>query len=677
MNIVTSYLPLYIILVPMLTGIAAFFFAERKMLIRKLMVLSASLFSLIGVLWLYRFLFDSIICCDLFEYLQFGLTLKIDLVSWIFAVTIVFIWFLATIFSFSYMEREHNLRRYYSFFIFTLGSILGVVFSGDFLTLFIFFEIMTFSSFVLVIHKQNREAMQAGSLYLYLAIAGGLSLLFAILMLFGNTGTLDIMPMLGELGNQRTAIFILFMIGFGIKAGLVPLHIWLPLAHPVAPSPASALLSGIMIKAGVYGIIRVSLVLYLPAGEAQVNLFSSYLFNVGYIVMWFGIASMLSGALMALLQSNAKRILAYSSISQVGFIATGLGVAILMGTDGGMGFTGSMYHVLNHAVYKAGLFIMIGAVYLITHEVNLQNLGGFFRRAPLVGITFFVAAMGITGIPGFNGYASKTLIHDALLEAYAYSGMQSFAIAERFFLVASALTICYFIKLFRGIFLGPEPAVKKNDMKLSFLVNAIITTFALVIILIGMFPNYLLDKLLIPAASLFGFTGEGMDHLAHFHYFEWHPLQAVLVVIILALLIYIPGVPRGWFEWVPPKWLSVQYLILQPLPKFFLSFFFRDVSINDMALGQFYQREESEKLQSKYNIADFDHVSDESLDEAGQKSYIMDAKGMERERRFREQFKTSFLWDQEQWNIKNLNFDNLLLAFVLGVVLFIVFYYSR
>ncbi len=677
MDAVTSYVPLFIILVPMLTGIIAFFFSEEKMLIRKVLIFTASIFSLAGVLWLFRFVLDSFICCDLVDYLQFGLSLKVDLISWIFAAIIVFIWFMATIYSFTYMEMEHNLRRYYSFFIFTLGAILGVVFAGDFLTLFIFFEIMTFSSFVLVIHKQDREAMQAGSLYLYLAIAGGLSLLFAIMMVYGNTGTLEIIPMLAELGNQRTAIFVLFMIGFGIKAGLVPLHIWLPLAHPVAPSPASALLSGIMIKAGVYGIVRVSMVLYHPVGDYQASVFSLYLFNTGYIFMWIGIVSMLAGAVMALLQNNAKRILAYSSISQVGFIATGIGVAIILGTDGGMGFSGALYHVLNHAVYKAGLFMMIGAVYLVTHEVNLQNLGGFFKKAPVVGVTFLIGALGIAGLPGFNGYASKTLIHDALLEAYKLLGLQSFYIAERLFLIASALTICYFIKLFSGVFLGPEKSDHKPSIRVPFSVNIVLSGFALTIILIGLFPNYLLDKIIIPAAALIGFSGQGMEHMAHFNFFEWHPLQAVLVVVILALFIYIPGVSKGWFDWVPPKWFSIQYLVLQPLPRFFLSFFFRDISINDMAVGQFYEREETEKIQSRYNVGDFDHIPNDALDEAGQKSYLMIPKLIERERDFREQFKTSFIWDQEQWNIKNLNFDNLLLAFVLGVVLFIVFYYSR
>ncbi len=672
----STYVPLYLILVPMLTGIALYFFAENQMFIRKAGALLASVFSLAGVIWLLPWVLAGDVRCELVEFMQFGLYLNIDMISWVFAFLITLVWFLATLFSFAYMDHEHNLRRYYSFFIFTLGPILGVVFAGDFFSLFITFEIMTFSSFVLVIHKQNREALQAGSLYLYMAIIGGLSLLFAILLLYGNTGHLDMVPVLEQLGNQRTAILVLFMIGFGIKAGLVPLHIWLPLAHPVAPSPASALLSGIMIKAGAYGILRVSLVLFRPEGAGSAADWT-YIFNSGYILMWIGIVTMLAGALMALLQSNSKRILAYSSISQMGYIATGFGVAIFMGVEGAMGFSGSIYHIVNHAIFKAGLFSMIGVVYMYTHELDLSRLGGMIRKMPLVAITFIVAALGIAGIPGFNGYASKTLIHDAMLEAHQYYDVYGIFVAERLFVITSALTICYFLKLFRGVFLGPVPEKLDLKYRLPLSVNFVLTVFAVIVLGIGLFPNLVLERLLLPAADILGFTGSGMEHLSHFRFFEWHPLEAILVVVLLAIFIYLPAVSRGWFEWTPPPWLSIQALLVRPLPQLVLSFFFREVNINDMALGQFYEHSGSDTVDSNYYLSDLEQGPDHSQDEAGQSAYYMAGKGLERDRWFKDELKSAFWWDQEQWNIKNLNFDNLLLAFVLGVILFIVFSYGR
>ncbi len=671
----TTYLPLYLVLVPMAVGIGLYFLPEQKMILRKALALFASLFSLAGVIWLLPMILVGEVCCALIEFLQFQLMFNVDIIGWIFAILITTVWFLATLFSLAYMDFEHNRRRYYSFLIFTLGAILGVVFAGDFFSLFIFFEIMTFSSFVLVIHKQDREAMQAGSLYLYMAIFGGLALLFAILMVYGSAGTLDMVPMLEALEQQRTPILILFMIGFGIKAGLVPLHIWLPLAHPVAPSPASALLSGIMIKAGAYGIVRVLTVLYRPAEEGTVFDWA-FLFNVGYILMWVGILTMLAGALMALLHSNTKRILAYSSISQMGFIAAGLGVAVFMGLEGAMGFTGSLYHIVNHAIFKAGLFAMIGTVYIYTHELELSRLGGMARKMPLVMITFAIAALGIAGIPGFNGFASKTLIHDAMLEAYKHHDIYGIFVAERLFVITSALTICYFIKLFRGVFLGPVPKKLDRSYPLHPSISATLCTFAALVLVIGFFPNLVLEKVLLPAADLLEFTGPEMAHLHHFNFFAWHPLQAMLVVVLLALFIYLPAASRGWFEWTPPPWLSIQALVFRPLPRLVLAFFFRDINIDDIAMGQFYEHGDSDALNSKFYPYELEIVHDQSLDEAGHSAYYMTGKGMERDRRLREQFKGVFWWDQDQWNIKNLNFDNLLLAFVLGVILFIVFSYG-
>ena len=672
---IVTYIPLYLVLVPMLTGIALYFVATNSMVLHKAGALFASLFSLAGVIFLLPMVLEGDLRCALIEFMQFGLYFNVDMISWVFAAIITMVWFLATLFSFAYMEQEQNLCRYYSFLIFTLGSILGVVFAGDFFSLFIFFEIMTFSSFVLVIHKQTREALRAGSLYLYMAILGGLSLLFAILLLYGSVEHLDMVPALENLGNQRTAILILFMIGFGIKAGLIPLHIWLPLAHPVAPTPASALLSGIMIKAGAYGMLRVFLVLFRPE-EAGSAADWTYIFNSGYILMWIGIVTMLAGALMALLQSNTKRILAYSSISQMGYIAVGLGVAVFMGFDGAMGFTGSIYHIVNHAIFKAGLFAMIGVIYMYTHELDLARLGGMARKMPLVAAAFIIAALGIAGIPGFNGFASKTLIHDALLYAHQDFDIYGIFVAERLFVITSALTICYFLKLFQGVFLGPVPKEIDREYRISISVNFVISVFAGLVLIIGVYPNLLMERLLLPAARNLGFSDAGVDYLVGFQFFEWQPLEAVLVVVLLALFIYLPAVSRGWFEWNPPPWLSIQKLIIQPLPQVILSFFLRETNINDMALGQFYEHAEENRTQSTYYLSDFEQQPDYACDEAGQSAYFMTGKGKAREQRLKEQNRSIAWWDQDQWSIRNLNFDNLLLVVVLGVILFIVFFYG-
>ncbi len=750
--VVYSVLPLVIVFIPMLAGILLYLLGDKRETLRKALSLAVALFALVGVVRLLPYVLDGKVEYQLADFMQLGLFFRVDLIGWIFAALISAVWFLATLFSWAYMDLEHNRRRYYSFLIFTLGATLGVVCAGDFFTLFLFFELMTFSSFVLVIHEQDRQAMQAGALYLYLGVAGGLALLFAVMLLFASAGTVEIMPLLDHIGSYRTLIFILFTIGFGIKAGLVPLHIWLPQAHPVAPSPASALLSGIMIKAGAYGILRVLLVLYTP-GEHAPAADWTYLANLGWVLLWIGIVTMFLGALMALLQTNAKRILAYSSVSQIGYIAMGLGAAAFEGLEGGMGFSGAIYHIINHAFFKAGLFMMVGTIYMYTHELELPRLGGMAKKMPLVAAAFLVAAFGIAGIPGFNGFPSKTLLHDSLLIAYKHYPYFGVDLAERIFTVTSALTLCYFIKLFRGLFLGPVPEKLDRNYRLPISVNAVLSVFAVIIIAIGLFPNLILEKLIYPAALRMGYEGYAMNHLAHFNFFEWEMLKPMVIVVVLAAVIYLPGSIRGWFNWVPPRWLSIYTLIYQPLTHLIMTAICRggnlmDSSVNqlynssgttarnlcryvgefDASIDHLYQRsgeaarglaDRSSRMDRALDEAysktgqaarrlvdrtsDFDHALDEaytktgqsarrlvdrtgdldhSLDEAytkaGDSARKLVGKSVDWDGKTREESSDRpKRWEPSQWNIKNLNFDTLLLATVLGVVLLVIFYYGR
>lgn len=740
-----SSLPLWITLLPIVIGIGTYILKDNWEIARKACALIAALISLGGVILLFPLTITGTVCHDLINFMQMGLFFKVDLIGWIFAFLITLVWFLATLFSFAYMDHEHNRRRYYSFLMVTLGATLGVVLAGDFFTLFLFFELMTLSSFVLVIHEQDFEAMKAGILYLYLGIAGGLALLFAIMMLYTSTGSVEITPALEQLGAQKTLIYVLFLIGFGIKAGLVPLHIWLPQAHPVAPSPASALLSGIMIKAGAYGILRVSLIVFSsPDGVSAPD--AAYLFTIGNALMWIGIVTMLAGAVMALLQTNMKRILAYSSVSQIGYIATGLGVATFLGIEGGMGFSGAVYHIINHAFFKAGLFMMVGTIYIYTHELELPNLGGMLRKMPLVAVTFIVAAFGIAGIPGFNGYPSKTLIHDALLIAIKHNYLLSYDLAEKIFVLTSALTICYFIKLFRGIFLGPVPEKLDRSYKLPASINIVLSSFALIIIGIGLFPNLILERILVPAAEMLKYEGYAMDHLYHFLFFEWQPLEAMLIVVIIALVIYLPGAYFQWFDWKPPWWLSIYALIYLPITHWLMVLTGRagvlvDSSVDnaysrsgilarawcryvgnfdkgldsfyeksgkaarkladrstdmDSKIDQFYEKsgemarklaDRSTEMDSALNQAylktgkaarklakqtsDVDRVLNVVYDKAGQKARD------QMEKRLTEKKGKPGRGDSSRWNTKNLSFDNLLLVLVLGVVLFVIFYFGR
>jgi len=490
-----------------------------------------------------------------------ALNFRVDGAGFVFAVLISFIWLLATIFCRAYMAHGHAQTRFYSLLVFTLGGCIGVVTAGDFLTLFVFFELMTFSSYVLVIHEQDPESMKAGDLFIRLGVAGGLVLLFAVILMQYHLGHTEIRPLLPDIatsGMNQKLVIAMFVIGFGVKAGMVPLHIWLPRAHPVAPAPASALLSGIMIKVGAYGILRVLVEVFSAPGPVASGsdhvFFASAASSSGYVLIWMGVLTMFFGAFLALQQSMAKKTLAYSSVSQMGYILLAIGSAAFLGTDGAMGFVGALYHIINHAFFKAGLFIMVGAIYIHTHELDINRIRGMARVFPLLTVTFVVAAAGIAGVPGFNGYASKTLVHHAIVKAYHYSHLPSLFWAEKIFVLTSALTICYFIKLFRGLFLGPTTeAFANKGYKQHITARIIPALFAAIILLIGLFPQLLYQALVSPAMSGFAFDPYNVGkYITGLSFFTWPDIRAMLIVFALTAVIYPVGNYIGLFRLLRP-----------------------------------------------------------------------------------------------------------------------------
>jgi len=375
---INSSLPLWIVLIPLLGSFLVYWSIGAGEAVRNAVAIAITAVCFMLSVYLFVLVQSGDVVYRMPFFLDIGLNFRVDMLGALFTLFSSFIWLLATIFSWTYMDHEHSRNRYYYFLTLTLSGCLGVFLMEDFLGLLLFFELMSLASYVLVIHAESDEAMAAGRNYLYLSIIAGLAILSGIFLLYTNAGTITIAPLLENMEfspGLRYLIAALFIGGFGVKAGMVPLHIWLPQAHPVAPSPASALLSGIMIKTGAYGIIRIVTMVFTPeAGGSSLWADTALL---GYIVIWFGIATMFIAAFIALFQTNAKRILAYSSISQMGYILMGIGCAAYLGYElGAMGFAGTTYHVMNHAFFKAGMFMMIGAVYARTHELELSKLGG-------------------------------------------------------------------------------------------------------------------------------------------------------------------------------------------------------------------------------------------------------------------------------------------------------------
>ncbi len=385
----------------------------------------------------------------------FGLTFQADGFRAIYACIAAFMWMMSGIFSPEYFSHHAENRGRYSLFnLLTLGATLGVFYSNDLYTTFIFFEIMSVTSFVMVAHEETPGAMRAAYTYLAVAVIGGMTTLMGLFLLYKQLGTLgfEAMQTARAAGTaDLTAAAWLVIVGFAAKAGLYPLHIWLPKAHPVAPAPASALLSGILTKSGVFGLIVVCS--RLMAGDAA----------FGNLLMVFACITMFLGALLALFSVDLKRTLACSSMSQIGFITVGLATMVLLGEHGSFAAYGTVMHMANHSLIKLVLFMAAGVVYMNTHSLDLNVIRGYGRKKFVLHLCFLLGALSIACIPPIgSGYNSKSLLHEALLELIVHQQEHGhiwvpYKAAEILFLISGGLTIAYMVKLYICIFWQKNP----------------------------------------------------------------------------------------------------------------------------------------------------------------------------------------------------------------------------
>jgi hydrogenase-4 component B len=568
-EVITSLLPLALIMIPLLGALLTYLCGRYSDKLRNACAVLVTLLTAAAVMSGYPLLQEGVVEFVLFRSAQFKLFLRLDLFSFVFAAIISIIWFLATLHATAYMAHEHEQNRFFICLVATLGSCLGFVLAGDLITLFVFYEAVTFLSHILVTHEHTPAANSAGNGMLYLGIIGSFFLLLGIYQLYTGVGTLEIKPLFDQIaqsGLNSYWLLIYFTIGFGIKAGMTPTHIWLPKVDPVAPAPVSALLCALFIKTGVYGILRVVDMIFTPT-EVLHNLTTLLpAMNFGYLLLWVGIVSMFFGAFMALLSNHAKKLLAYSSISQMGYIIMGIGAASYLGPAGALGFAGALYHVVNHAFFKACLFLVIGAIYMVTHELDITVVRGMAKKVPLITVIFLIAFAGIGGLPGFNGYVSKTLLHHALVEAAEHSQAWPLLVAEKIFVLTSAMTLCYFTKFFRGLFLGDVPEqYDQRQYRFTWPVYTALLILGVIIVAVGLFPHFLLHKLIIPALSGFTFDPHQVEHLYVVNVWNWHDIQGMLVIIALAAVLFWAMDRFNFFAVKFPRWLSIDYLFYQPL----------------------------------------------------------------------------------------------------------------
>jgi multicomponent Na+:H+ antiporter subunit D len=420
--------------------------------------------------------------------LGLGLNFGADSLSILVAIITSFAWFIVSIYALGYMDHDPKPNRFYFFLLLVLGSNLGVLLTTDLFSLFLFFEGLGILSYPLIIHEETPEAFRAGTKYMLLTITGGLMLLGGIFLLYiygGSFALTNSLSKVAGLNTIKTIIAFCLLFGFGVKAGIVPVHVWLPDAHPVAPSPASALLSGIMLKAGGYGIIRTLYVLY------GINL-SRYL-GIQQVLITLAVITMILGSLVALRQTEIKRLLAYSSVAQMGYVL--LGAALMTQNS----VTGAMLHIFNHALMKATLFLSAGAIIHHTGLRKLDDLVLLGRKMPAVMVAFTIAAASMIGIPPTAGFVSKWYLATGITQAIKMNFISYnwglFLIGA--LLVSSILNLLYYGSIILKGWIGvPMPQIAgasgtgEHVGNLSWKMLAPIMIFASAIIIFGLFPQF-------------------------------------------------------------------------------------------------------------------------------------------------------------------------------------------
>lgn len=490
-----------------------------------------------------------------------GFSLSIKGLHGIFACIASYMWFMTTVYSHEYMVHSKNLPRYYMFLLLSYGATMGVFLANDLFTSFVFFEIMSLTSYLCVVHNEDQAAVRAGNVYLAVVIIGGMVALMGLFLLYDLTGTLafDELGKVGRIilskgGSEaiRLQIFaICILVGYGSKAGMFPLHIWLPMAHPVAPAPASALLSGIITKTGIFGLIALAMYIF-PGYEWY-----------GLTLVALGTVTMLHGGTIALFSTDIKRTLACSSISQLGMIILGIGMQVLLGDESSIAIRGSIGHMFNHSNLKLVLFMAAGIIAMDIHKLGLNEIRGYGRKKNLLKLVFFMGAVGIMGIPFFNGYISKTLLHEGIVEYIAalnegeIAGVMGlgasataviFKVIEWLFLITGGLTVAYMTKLFTCVFIeknqDPEVQAAFDEKKgyMSKITAAVLILSAVVLPVIGMMPHEILERVMDLGKSVLLGEGAGTtfihEHMHEVHYFNFENLKGALISIAFGAVFF-------------------------------------------------------------------------------------------------------------------------------------------
>jgi formate hydrogenlyase subunit 3/multisubunit Na+/H+ antiporter MnhD subunit len=428
-----------------------------------------------------------------FGFLDLQFVLRLNMMSWFFAITIVGIGLLSVLFSIGFMKNEKRLDYYYFNMLFINASMLGTVISGDLVSFFVFWEIMSWSTYLLISYKGGK-AIFAGLKYIIMSIIGSLAMLLVIISLYANFGTLVISELALQIqtASLNYVFFIVIMVSlaFVIINAFWPFHTWLPDAHAEAVSPFSSVLSAVLVRKGMYGLY---LFMYVILGFNILNKLTGGIVSFNSVLCWLGAITIVFAALTALLQNDSKRILAWSTVGQGGYMILGVAFATTLGMAGGT------FHILNHCIYIALLFFVAGSIEYRTGGIrDINSLGGLIKKMPVTFIGGLVGISGLIGVPLTNGFVSKWLIYKTLI-----LGNSPFLAFAAF--IGTWGTILYGYKFIHNIFLGQLPEKYKDIKEVPFTMQLPIIILTILVILFGILPGIPLKMVNAVGTSL-GFS---------------------------------------------------------------------------------------------------------------------------------------------------------------------------
>lgn len=462
---------LYYLFSPLLMGIVGLLADKFKVpRARDAVAILISLWGLISVWTIYNsgVAVGEILIFSIGGGPPLGACFEIDAMSIYVALSATLLSFLVTVYSFNYMEHDTRLTEYYALLSALTVGMVGVAFAGDMFTMFLFWEMMGISSYSLVsFRKDSPGPIEAGFKYMIMGSVGSTILFFGMAMLYGMAGTVNFAQMSSVLRDGPMNIWLylvlaLLIVGFGVKSAIVPMHTWLPDAHPEAPSTISAMLSGMLIETALYALIRVIYVLFEP------SIFSTTMAVLAFITMSLG-------NIMALRQNDLKRMLAYSSIAQVGYMLIGVSTGLTYG------LLGTFLHIFNHSLMKGMAFLAIGSIVHETGTRDINGIKGISRMMPFTTIAVIVSFLGLGGVPGTNGFISKFILFNASIGA-------GFSLLAVFGVLNSALSMAYYLRVIMTM-LNSDISEGLVAKEAPFLMVGVTIIMSILIIILGLYPS--------------------------------------------------------------------------------------------------------------------------------------------------------------------------------------------